>query len=198
MSIRFKISNFRPNDGRIAYGDSSGPDTGEVGSQGRLHLGDRAVKQADAAAEAHDPIVIFQSLYPVGVCRLITHVVMPTGPVVLAGAHDEEEHRNLLPVRVLARIRLPLLAPVPHPVHPHARKATKAPSPAVPINDVLWKARQPVAPGWTLQLGAPFASYAGAAVCTERLVRVLQNGQFDLAGDTLSILKAASEAGLNH
>jgi hypothetical protein len=197
MSIRFKIANFKPYDGRIAYADLSGPDTGEVGSEGRLHFGQVAIRQGTAAGDAGDPIVIFQSFFRVGVLRLITHVVVPTGPLVLNGAPKETDHPHVLPVAFLARIKLPLLGAVPHPERPH-RRATRAPTPEVRINDVLWAARQPVSPDWTLPVGSPFARHGGVSVCRDRLLKVLQNGQFDLAVDTITTLQAASEAGLNH
>jgi hypothetical protein len=36
------------------------------------------------------------------------------------------------------------------------------------------------------------------SVCRDRLLKVLQNGQFDLAPHAIATLQAASEAGLNH
>jgi hypothetical protein len=194
MAIRFKVSNSPLYDGRIAYAELRGRHACEVGQGGWIHFGQASLTQAREAADARDPIVIYQELP--GVRRVITHVVLPTGEVA-ENFLPENRHPHQIAVRVLARMKLSLLAPVPHP-DGIGRTATRVPAKARVINDVLWREGRRVDSDFYAQLGSPFRRYGSASVEAKPLLEVLNNGHFELTPDAIDVLKAASEAGLNH
>jgi len=194
MAIRYKLSNSPFHDDRIAYAELNGRHACEVGQGGWIHFGQRGLKQARDAAEDCDPIVIYQEL--LGVRRVITHVVLPTGEVAENFLPDNR-HPHQIAVRVLARMKLSLLAPGPHP-DGIGRTATRVPAKARAINDVLWQEGRRVDPNFYVPIGSPVRTYASASVETKPLLDVLNHAHFDLTPDAIDVLKAASEAGLNH
>jgi hypothetical protein len=198
MAIRYKLSNSAGVDGRIAYAELRGRHVCAPGTHGWIHFGKTYLKSIRETAAAGDPFVIYQALPRGGatVRQVITHVVQPTGEVAL-DFDPGNTHPHQMAVRVLARIKLPLLAPVPHP-DGIGQKATTLPRTAKRIVDVLWRDGARDVTVIKIALGAPLRTFGGASVELAQLLDVLNNGHFELTPDAIDVLKAASEAGLNH
>lgn len=197
MAVRFKLSNFQPNDGRIAYADLVCPHAAGVGDLAWIHFSVRALAQATACAAARDPFVIYQSLPAVGVLRQITHLVLPVADIALNRAPNNL-FPHQIPVFVLAAMHFAQLGARPHANGTH-RVVGQAPVPPTRINEVLWDQNgQPAPLNWFVMAGQPFARVGGNSVCTEWLWRVLSNGQYGLTANAHDVLFAASQRGLNH
>lgn len=195
MTIRFKNSNFMPRGGRIAYFDATGDYACEPGQPAWIHFSNAnaVLPHATAGAANGDPFVIHQRV--LGVPRVITHVVVPTGPIVLGRNGGDFPHE--VPVRILVRMKVAELN-----LALHANVLNRVPS-TIPedvrqINDVLWSEHQQVAGDYWVANGAPYAVYGGASICTERLLTACANGQYDVSDDAFQILAAASQADVNH
>jgi hypothetical protein len=198
MAIRFKLSNSKPADGRMAYGQVQGDYAGTVNQPGWIHFSNFALNRAHEAADERDPIVIFQAFYNLKVTRVITHVVVPTGRLVEnRPVNFDKDFPHQMPVHVLARIRNNLLG-LKVMSDGIQQRVTLLPPNVARMDEVVWQAGQPLDHTFYVGNGSPHLEYGGASVQTATLLAVLENGHFDLAPDALGILQRKSQAGLNH